>query len=196
MSKPPLVTVFVNVGNVLYPGRATLGSFPVIDVYKLAEVAVGCRRLDRLIGDQEVRLDVHAYLGVEPNVYNGIDTTTFFGKFVARTQAQDGVTLHLLRNRRRETRCRNCGHATSKLGEKGVGVTIALDMYEKAAISDVIILVSGDADLIPAVQRVKDQGTPVVIAAWASKNTSDMLASLSDVDPLFLKDYHNNFLAE
>jgi len=44
----------------------------------------------------------------------------------------------------------------TRQGEKGVDVGIATDMIAKLAFYDVAILVSGDADFIPAVKHVKD----------------------------------------
>ncbi|MEA3420090.1 MAG: NYN domain-containing protein [Acidobacteriota bacterium] len=44
-------------------------------------------------------------------------------------------------------------------GEKGVDVGIAVDMISKLSDYDVAVLVSGDADFLPAVQYIKDRGT-------------------------------------
>ncbi len=55
--------------------------------------------------------------------------------------------------------------------EKGVDAALVTDLLSLAwqRAYDVAVLVSGDADYIPAVEYVQSQGLKVVNAAWASK---------------------------
>ncbi len=63
--------------------------------------------------------------------------------------------------------CFSCIGNTSKK-EKGIDVKIAVDMIRKALIEnecDVCILISGDADFIPAMQTIKDSKKEVITSS-------------------------------
>lgn len=55
--------------------------------------------------------------------------------------------------------------------EKGVDAALVTDLLSLAwqRAYDVAVLVSGDADYIPAVEYVQAQGLKVINAAWRSK---------------------------
>ena len=55
--------------------------------------------------------------------------------------------------------------------EKGVDAALVTDLLSLAwqRAYDVAVLVSGDADYIPAVEYVQSQGLKVINAAWAAK---------------------------
>ncbi|MGH2655930.1 MAG: NYN domain-containing protein [Actinomycetota bacterium] len=65
--------------------------------------------------------------------------------------------------------CPNCGTAFQRAPEKGVDAAIVTDLltlaWEEAF--DVAIVLSSDADLIPAVERVQEKGLKVINATWA-----------------------------
>jgi ferredoxin len=77
--------------------------------------------------------------------------------------------------------CRNCGQTTSACPacaqaffvrpEKGVDAAMVTDMLSLAwqDAYEVAILVSNDADFVPAVERVQERGVKVVNASWAGK---------------------------
>jgi len=91
------------------------------------------------------------------------------------------VKIRDRRRRRLRVHCRNCGHdmdsctqcatALTISPEKGVDAALVTDLLSLAwqRAYDVAVLVSGDADYIPAVEYVQSQGLKVVNAAWASK---------------------------
>jgi uncharacterized LabA/DUF88 family protein len=63
--------------------------------------------------------------------------------------------------------CLDCVGIINKK-EKGIDVKIAIDMIRKCLIEkecDVCILISGDADFIPAMQTIKDAGKEVITAS-------------------------------
>jgi uncharacterized LabA/DUF88 family protein len=82
------------------------------------------------------------------------------------------------RSRRKPVRCTKCNteHADcpschqpfERAVEKGVDAAILTDMFSLAweDAYDVAILVSGDADLVPAVEKIQDRGLKVVNATW------------------------------
>jgi uncharacterized LabA/DUF88 family protein len=64
--------------------------------------------------------------------------------------------------------CPECKVPYVRAVEKGTDAAIVTDMFslawEKAY--DVAILVSGDADLVPAVEKIQDRGLKIVNATW------------------------------
>ena len=85
------------------------------------------------------------------------------------------------RPRPKQVHCRECGAVTTSCPtcarpyvakpEKGVDAAIVTDLLSLAwqEAYDVAILVTSDADFVPAVQRVQERGLKVVNAGWAGK---------------------------
>jgi uncharacterized LabA/DUF88 family protein len=69
------------------------------------------------------------------------------------------------------TTCSSCGATLMTSAEKGVDAALVTDLLSLAwqRAYDVAVLVSGDADYIPAVEYVQEQGLKVINASWASK---------------------------
>lgn len=65
--------------------------------------------------------------------------------------------------------CPHCDTVLSRSREKGVDTAIVTDLLSLAweDAYDVAVLVSSDADMIPAVERVQEKGLKVVNAMWA-----------------------------
>lgn len=65
--------------------------------------------------------------------------------------------------------CPNCSAAFQRAPEKGVDAAIVTDLLSLAHDSrfDVAILLSSDADLIPAVDHLQERGLKVINATWA-----------------------------
>jgi uncharacterized LabA/DUF88 family protein len=91
------------------------------------------------------------------------------------------VKIRARKPRRRTIRCRSCNtdigtcpHCSAPLttaAEKGVDAALVTDLLSLAwqHAYDVAVLVSGDADYIPAVEYVQSQGLKVINAAWPHK---------------------------
>jgi uncharacterized LabA/DUF88 family protein len=69
------------------------------------------------------------------------------------------------------TECPNCQTPLAAAVEKGVDAALVTDLLSLAwqRAYEVAVLVSGDADYIPAVEYVQAQGLKVINAAWRSK---------------------------
>jgi uncharacterized LabA/DUF88 family protein len=67
--------------------------------------------------------------------------------------------------------CSNCSTPLRSSPEKGVDAALVTDLLSLAwqRAYDVAVLVSGDADYVPAVEYVQSQGLKVVNAAWAAR---------------------------
>lgn len=91
------------------------------------------------------------------------------------------VKIRTRKPRRRTIRCRSCStdigtcpHCSTALtsaAEKGVDAALVTDLLSLAWQNayDVAILLSGDADYIPAIEYVQSQGLKVINAAWPHK---------------------------
>jgi uncharacterized LabA/DUF88 family protein len=101
----------------------------------------------------------------------------WFNNFLDRQPSYD-VKLRERRPRQRKIRCRSCGSETSECPacgeafrgavEKGVDTALVTDLLSLAwqGAYDVAILVTSDADFIPAVEHVQAKGLKVVNAGW------------------------------
>jgi uncharacterized LabA/DUF88 family protein len=70
----------------------------------------------------------------------------------------------------RVTTCPACGEGMQRTGEKGIDAAIVTDMvclaWEKRC--DIAVLVAGDEDFVPAVERLQQNGHAVVHASFGS----------------------------
>lgn len=81
----------------------------------------------------------------------------------------------------RSVHCKGCGHTTAQCPEcgvtfvgkveKGVDTAIATDLLTLAwqRDYDVAVLVTSDADFVPAVERIQERGLKVINAGWQGK---------------------------
>lgn len=79
--------------------------------------------------------------------------------------------VHCKKCQHNMTTCGSCGSTLMASVEKGVDAALVTDLLSLAwqQAYDVAVLVSGDADYIPAVEYVQERGLKVINAAWASK---------------------------
>lgn len=64
--------------------------------------------------------------------------------------------------------CPHCHAGFERSPEKGIDTAIATDLLSLSweGVLDVAVLVSGDADFVPAVERIQEKGIKVVNATW------------------------------
>ena len=85
------------------------------------------------------------------------------------------------------------GHCGNSSKQMGVDVALAVDVVSQASTSqcDTIIIVSGDGDFIPVINKVKEKGKKIEFASWeACANKSlmdecDYFISLDDLPVLY-----------
>jgi hypothetical protein len=122
--------------------------------------------------------ETHLYASVDPvseaNLRKWLDT------FVNRLPGWQ-VNVRERRAQPRKVHCRNCGKDATACPncsqpyvakpEKGVDTAIVTDLLSLAwqDAYDVAILLSSDADFVPAVERIQAKGLKVVNAAWRAK---------------------------
>lgn len=110
----------------------------------------------------------HYYTGVESGPSALEDGAARLGGFLRMLEMQRGYFVHSLPRKLETTRCPSCGAEHSYTAEKEVDTTMVADMLQQAAVGafDALVLVSGDADLAPAVEGVRSFGKVVFVASW------------------------------
>lgn len=142
------------------------------------EIAFGdlAQWLVRAVGGDQM-WGAHYYTGVEEGGAERDAAQRGLERFLDMLEHQRGFFVRRLPRRQTERRCEHCGEETRYSQEKEVDTTIVADMLRYAAVGafDVAVLVSGDADLAPAVEGVRALGKQVVVATWASYGLSSRL---------------------
>jgi uncharacterized LabA/DUF88 family protein len=113
--------------------------------------------------------------------YTGVDATIpptpaqeKLENFLSMLEMQPGFFVQRFQQRTRTQTCASCGHAHAFSQEKEVDTTMVADMLRLAATNafDVAVLMSGDADLVAAVEGVRALGKKVLVASWGSSGLS------------------------
>jgi uncharacterized LabA/DUF88 family protein len=128
----------------------------------------------------------HYYTGIE----RGEDALTAgqqgLAKFLQMLEVQPGYFVHRFNRKVMHRPCAECGAETAFSHEKEVDTTMVADMVRLAAVDgfDILVLVSGDADLAPAVEHVRDLGKQVFVATWGRTSLAARLrqASFDHID--------------
>ena len=100
--------------------------------------------------------------------YTGHSGQAGLERFLHGLEHRKGFFVRRHRNVEREQACPRCGQNSLVRVEKGVDVRIAVDMVQRVMTGqlDAVVLLSGDEDLLPAVQAVQVLGRPVWLASW------------------------------
>lgn len=106
------------------------------------------------------------------------------GRFNA-LKSMAGTTLYLGRHQAREVSCRNCGFTYTTYAEKGTDVAAAIQLVDCAAgkRADLLFLLAGDNDYLPALKWVRSAGAKVVVGSVISplESTHGQLMAISDL---------------
>lgn len=88
-----------------------------------------------------------------------------------RDRAPRSKAIHCRLCRTTTSRCPNCGEVYVGKPEKGVDAAIVTDLLSLAwqGAYDVAVLVSSDADFIPAIEHVQAKGLKVINASWRNR---------------------------
>lgn len=153
-------------GKNFYSGWKREASNVTLDFEALAEWLV-----ERVDGTR--LFAAHYYTGVE----EGADGSRGLERFLEHLEHRRGFFVRRFPRREREHRCEACGEVVKATQEKEVDTTIVADMLRLAAVDafDVAVLISGDADLAPAVEGVRSLGKQAIVATWRSHGLSGRL---------------------
>lgn len=155
------VAVFFDGKNFHSGMRSTAGDDVRLDFPKLADWLVRRAGGDSFWG-------AHYYTGVERGEQATSESQVGLSKFLSVLEYQPGFFVHRFARKVDRRKCSACGAETSFSHEKEVDTTMVADILRLAAVDgfDVLVLVSGDADLAPAVDNVRALGKKVYVAAW------------------------------
>ncbi len=95
--------------------------------------------------------------------------------FLDMLEHQPGFFVYRFPQRPCTTTCPACGHEAHGTQEKEVDTTMVADMLTLAAVSAFDVLVSGDADLTPAVEGVRRLGKQAYVATWGGHGLANRL---------------------
>lgn len=128
-----------------------------------------------------VIVGAHYYTGVEPPDQELPESAGKLEGFLKIVQSQRGFYVHRFPRWKHTDVCKKCGEEHHYTHEKQVDTSIVADMVKGAAIDayDVAILLSGDADFIPAIQVVNGLGKQVYVATWNGIGQADRMRGVA-----------------
>jgi len=165
------VAIFFD-GKNFYSGyRSTVGpanlrlDFPALATWLVARVEG-----TRLWG-------AHYYTGIERGEAAETPAQQGLAKFLRMLEVQPGFFVYRFDRKAAYRPCPNCGQEVTFTHEKEVDTTMVAQMLRLAAVDgfDILVLVSGDADLAPAVENVRDLGKKVFVATWGTTSLASRL---------------------
>jgi uncharacterized LabA/DUF88 family protein len=139
----------------------------LVDFHRLSTWLVERVAGDRLWGAQY-------YTGVDDGTDFNVESQRRLSNFLDRLELVPGFFVYRFPRSSRTLRCNDCGAEHRIPVEKQVDTTMVADMLRVAAVGsvDIFVLVSGDADLAPAVEGVRALGRQVYVASWAGSGLS------------------------
>lgn len=130
----------------------------------------------------------HYYTGIEPSGSAVEEGAVRLDKFLRVLEMQRGYFVHEFMRKPESQRCPSCDAEHFYTVEKEVDTTIVADMLRMAAVGafDALVLVSGDADLAPAVEGVRSLGKLAFVASWGGHGLAPRIrrASFDHIDLL------------
>ena len=119
----------------------------------------------------------HYYTGVEIGERAFDNGQSRLDAFLSVVEQLPGFFVRRFPRTMRTTRCSNCGDTFTYSREKEVDSAIVADMVSLAAEDayDALVLVSGDADFVPALDAVRRLGKLCLVATWGGEGLSARL---------------------
>jgi len=128
------------------------------------------------------------YTGVESGDRAEEDGQRKLSSFLDMIEVLPGFFVRRFHRRSLSSTCDACGAESHYSHEKGVDTALVADVLLTAArgVADVVVLVSGDADLLPAVNGARDLGAKVFVSTWGGMGLSQRLrrAAFDHIDLL------------
>ncbi len=172
------VALFID-GKNLYAGCKAAAPARQIDFSRMADWLV-----DQVGGS--FLWGAYYYTGVETGNAANSEGQQGLSRFLDMIELQKGFFVKRFPRKARISRCMQCGEQTRYSQEKEVDTTMVADMLRLAAVGafDILVLLSGDADLAPAVEGVRSLGKQAFVATWGGGSLSGRLrrAAFDHVD--------------
>lgn len=130
----------------------------------------------------------HYYTGVERGEGAVTEAQQGLLNFLRALEREPGFFVRRFDRKATRVSCPHCKAEISFTQEKEVDTTLVADILRLAAVDgfDILVLVSGDADLAPAVETVRLLGKKVFVAMWGDASLSARLrqAAFDHIDLL------------
>ncbi len=197
------VRVFIDFWNLQlswneFHSRSKPGSPPVKIPWEKALPSI----LVQKIGNDSVYTGTNVYASVNPKSPNDrklrgffevMDTFPGYRVVVKERKPAKPVKCNHEGCRKEISACPHCGKELVRTVEKGVDTTIAIELFEMAFddVYDKAILVSGDADFIPAIEYIQRRGKYIIHAGFRGHSHAIRKACWSHI---FLDDLMGDFL--
>jgi uncharacterized LabA/DUF88 family protein len=162
------IALFFDGKNFSSGWRDKTGSRP-IDLHTLALWIVS------QVGGSDSRfVGAHYYTGVETGPAAETEAQKNLATFLSKVELLPGFFVRRFERKAKRIRCRHCNTENVFTQEKEVDTSMVADMLRLAAVDafDALVLISGDADLTPAVEGVESLGKQVYVASWGGSGLS------------------------
>jgi len=132
--------------------------------------------------------DTHYYDAIPESPTAGL---THFHTFL---QQELSLQLHFTPLKQKRKTCPHCSCDYQVDEQKGVDVSLAVDMYKLSPYYDQAILVSGDGDFTGVVEGLRQEnGRRVIVIGWENGIAPQLRAACNQV--LYLENFQNHFIA-
>jgi uncharacterized LabA/DUF88 family protein len=120
----------------------------------------------------------HYYTGIEAPHNELPSSQGNLSRFLRQIEKKEGFFVHSFARKSARQVCPNCQGETRFTQEKRVDTSLVADMVKLAAVDnyDIAILLSGDEDLLPAVEAAAGLGKQVWVATWGRNGMSTHLS--------------------
>ncbi|MBI5474792.1 MAG: NYN domain-containing protein [Ignavibacteriae bacterium] len=132
-------------------------------------------------GADAVYMGTHVYASINPKSQSDrrlsafletMDTFQGYKVNVKKRKPAKPVRCNNEGCRQEISNCPHCNKPLVRTAEKGVDTTIAIELFELALddVYDRAILVSGDADFVPAIEYIQKRGKYIIHAGWRDQS--------------------------
>ncbi|MEM7495704.1 MAG: NYN domain-containing protein [Myxococcota bacterium] len=175
------IALFFN-GKTFYAGWREMGQGCRVDFAKMASWMVQQAGGNTLTG-------AHYYTSLAEGVEDGTDDARQrLQGFLEMLENQFGFFVHSSHRKVGLTACEHCGEENRYVSDKEVDLCLVSDMLQLAAADayDTAIVVTGDADYVPALRSLRTMGKQVCVASWGGSGMSKRLraSAFSHIDLL------------
>lgn len=175
------IAVFFN-GKTFYAGWREMGQGCRVDFAKMSSWMAQRAGGSALTG-------AHYYTSLVEEVEdNSDDARQRLQGFLEMLENQPGFFVHSSHRKLGLAACEHCGEENRYVSDKEVDLCLVSDMLQLAAADayDIAIVVTGDADYVPALQGLRTMGKQVYVASWGGSGMSKRLraSAFSHIDLL------------
>ena len=123
----------------------------------------------------------HYYTGVDDVQVLQPEAQQKLNGFLDMLETQPGFFVSTFKRRIGTISCSQCGADNKYTLEKEVDTTMVANMLKMAASDsfDIMVLLSGDADYVPAIEGVRSLGKQAYIASWGGTGVSKRIRSVT-----------------